>query len=430
MSANESRRRTGLDQSLESSPKSKTDNTLPYNGEKLGKDSIRLIEIEPAACESDPLVCTMTEIAFGSRPKFEALSYMWGTEKAKDAIMLNGFPFEVGKNLLDALHFLRSRVTSKDVCRLFWIDAICINQSNVEERNRQIRIMDQIYFRAGTVVVWLGSKYSESQKEMMSGQKLEKDKKPKENAPRSDSSTQQKMVRLLRTDLYWGRLWILQEIGRAKRLRVCYGTEESTWEDFMQLIAMHNGDGATGPLRLDSLLRKEKYNDSHTLKRLLEEHREAICSEPRDKIYGLVGLASDAARFPMDYKKSLYDVWKDTMVFMNQWGLFKDESQILPTGALVKSLLMANHSDPLSQLSKEYKDQIDSTQLIDNLNSPLIFGLKAALLGCIVCVGPLVSDIVSSPDEATRWRMSHSGYTVRTNWGQLIKNTTHCSALS
>jgi hypothetical protein len=73
----------------------------------------------------------------------------------------------------------------------------------------------------------------------------------------------------------------------------------------MDFIAMHNSDGSTGPLRLDRLLRQEKYNDSHTLKRLLEEHREAKCAEPRDKVYGLVGLASDAAQFPMDYSKSL-----------------------------------------------------------------------------------------------------------------------------
>lgn len=406
MSANQSRRRTDLGSSLEGSTKPKTDNRLPYQGGELDKNSLRLVEIQPAAHESDPVVCTLSEVTFGSRPMFEALSYMWGTEKADDAITLNGHPFEVGKNLLDALHFLRSQAMFKKTCHLFWIDAICINQSDVEERNRQVRIMDQIYFRADTVVVWLGSKYSEFQREMISELKLEESEKLGEGSLQIGNSTQQKMVRHLRTDPYWDRLWILQEIGKARQLRVCYGNETFSWDDFMNLMTLHNGDGATGPLRLDRLLRKEKYNDSHTLKRLLKEHRATKCSEPRDKVYGLIGLASDAGEFPIDYNKSLYEVWKDTMVFMNTWNLFQDESQILPIGALVKSLLMANHSDPLSQLSKEHKDQVDSTQLIDNPENPLIFRLKAAAIGCIVCVGPSANDIVSGPDEATGWRIA------------------------
>ncbi|KAL6802806.1 heterokaryon incompatibility domain-containing protein [Trichoderma sp. SZMC 28013] len=406
MSANQSRRRIDLDQSPENSTKPKIDNILPYQGRELETNSLRLVEIQPAAHESDPVVCTLNGVSFGDRPKFEALSYMWGTEKADDAITLNGHPFEVGKNLLDALLFLRGSIMSKKTCQLFWIDAICINQNDVEERNRQVSIMDQIYFRAVTVVVWLGSKYAEIQNEIIGELRLEESGMPGKGSSQSVNSAQQKMVRHLRTDPYWDRLWILQEIGRARQLRVCFGNETFSWEGFMSFVALHNSDGTTGPLKLNRLLREEKYNDSHTLKRLLEEHREAKCSKPRDKVYGLVGLASDAGEFPIDYKKSLYEVWKDTMVFMNKRNLFQDESQILPTGALVKSLLMANHSDPLSQLSKEHEDQVDSTQLINDSQSPLGFHLKASLLGCIVCVGPSASDIISKLDEATRWRIA------------------------
>ncbi|KAL6823513.1 heterokaryon incompatibility domain-containing protein [Trichoderma camerunense] len=367
--------------------KPKIDNTLSYRGRRLDGDSLRLIEIHPAAHQGDPLVCTLTEVTLGNKPNFEALSYTWGTDKATYAITLNGQPFQVGENLLGALIFLRGRAMSNKARQLFWIDAICINQSNLEERSNQVRIMNHIYSRASTVVVWLGSKYAEYQKDMK-----------RELLPKGSNSTQQKMVRYLLTDPYWNRLWILQEIGRARQLQVCFGNQTFPWDQFMRLISMYNSDGATGPLRLNRLLRQEKSNDSHTLKRLLVEHRDAKCSEPRDKVYGLIGLASDAGEFPIDYKKSLYEVWKDTMEFMNKWNLFKDESQILPMGALVKSLLMANHSDPLSQLSK------DSTQLIDNPKSPLVFHLKAVSVGCIVCAGPSASDIVSRPDDANQWR--------------------------
>jgi hypothetical protein len=404
MSANQSRRRTDVGLGPVSSTRPKIDNTLPYPGRELDKDSMRLVEIQPAAHESEPVVCTLSEVTFGSKPKFEALSYMWGTESAEESISLNDVPWEVGRNLLDALRFLRRQVAYGKAHQPFWIDFISINQSNVEERNRQLRIMDQIYFRASTVVVWLGSGCTEFQRGIIGELEAEKGEKGEQDSSQDSNSIQQKLVRYLRTDPYWDRLWILQEIGSAKMLRVCFGNESSSWEQFMDFIAMHNSDGSTGPLRLNRLLRQEKYNDSHTLKRLLEEHREAKCAEPLDKVYGLVGLASDAAQFPMDYSKSLYEVWKDTMVFMNCRGLFKEESQILPIGALVKSLLMANNSDPRSQISREHEDRVDSTQLIDNPNSVLVFHLKAVPLGCIIHVGPLAIDVISRPSEALEWR--------------------------
>ncbi len=393
-----------------------TDSTMPYQGGELLSDRIRLVEIEPAANDSDPVVCTLRTVTFASRPKFEALSYRWGTEDANKAIILNGFPFNVKKNLLDGLLFFRQQADSGKTSQSLWIDALCINQNDLEERNRQVRIMDQIYLRAKTVVVWLGSGYAKFQRAMMGEPEAEG------NGSQPVANIQRRMVRELQNDKYWGRLWIIQEIGQAGILRVCFGNAAFgnavfAWEDFIQLIALHHGDGNTGPIKLDRLLRKEKYNDSHTLKRLLEDHREAECSEPKDKVYGLVGLAVDAAEFPVDYKKSSYEVWKDTMVFMNRWGLFKEESQILVVGALVRSLLMPNHSDPLSQISNQQVDQVDPTRLLDNPKSPHVFCLEAIPVGCILCVGPSVNSLVAAPDGASRWRLAIQKVFSAAEWG-------------
>ena len=78
------------------------------------------------------------------------------------------------------------------------------------------------------------------------------------------------------------------------------------------MVTLHNSR-SDGPLRLNHLLR-EKYISSHTLRRLLQDHQAALCKEPRDKIYGLVGLAADANGFPhMNYNMPLIEIWKDTM---------------------------------------------------------------------------------------------------------------------
>lgn len=93
-----------------------------------------------------------------------------------------------------------------------------------------------------------------------------------------------------------------------------------------------------GPSKLDRH-RKERYSGSHTFPRLLVDHKAAQCKEPRDKIYGLVGLAADARGFPMDYQKPLIDVWVDTMEFVNRRQLVS-EANMIPFGKLVKNLLM------------------------------------------------------------------------------------------
>jgi hypothetical protein len=62
----------------------------------------------------------------------------------------------------------------------------------------------------------------------------------------------------------------------------------------------------------------EKYGDGHKLQNLSENHQQALCKEPRDHVYGFVGLATDCVEgFPLDYQKSLFEVWKDTVMYRN-----------------------------------------------------------------------------------------------------------------
>ena len=204
-----------------------------------------------------------------------------------------------------------------------------------------------IYFRAKTVVVWLGRKYerfglqtkiqrTNIQDISQTGPQIVEPglglilaseqllPLPLETGGSfKGTAEEQEMVAELRGDRYWDRVWIIQELGRANQIKVCFGHDSAMgWTQFIALITLHNS-GSEGPLMINRLL-QEKYSGSHTLRKLLEDHRKALCQEPRDKIYGLVGLAADAIRFPMDYGRSLADVWKDTMVFMNSRKLLPE----------------------------------------------------------------------------------------------------------
>ena len=77
---------------------------------------------------------------------------MWGSEAKPCSISINGCDLPVGENLYAALVHLRDH----SIERTIWIDAICINQDDEEEKGQQVQSMAKIYAKASGVIVWLG----------------------------------------------------------------------------------------------------------------------------------------------------------------------------------------------------------------------------------------------------------------------------------
>lgn len=293
---------------------------FPHQPLSTEADCTRFIQIEPAESDEGPVSCRLVEIAFGDRPKYEALSYLWGDcgLDNSDTILLNGAEFHVGHNLYDALCYLRHQSLDK----LFWIDAICIDQDNTAERNQQVRIMGQIYFRATTVIVWLGSKYTEYQRHLSSESlqtapapmadpgaepRIPTDQEEASNTSRARFKEKQ-LVEALIGDEYWNRLWIIQEIARARVLKVSFGTWDYTWENFIHFLTAHNL-GDSRPLKLSRQVREVKVRETgYPICQLFKDHHQAQCKDRKDMVYGLVGMASDVCDFPIDYNKSLIEI--------------------------------------------------------------------------------------------------------------------------
>ena len=85
---------------------------------------------------------------------YTALSYTWGNLEKVKSIEVGGKRLKITQNLFG---FLYSWDTSKlERPSLFWIDAICINQTNLIERNYQVGLIKKIYTQAAKVLVWLG----------------------------------------------------------------------------------------------------------------------------------------------------------------------------------------------------------------------------------------------------------------------------------
>ncbi|KAI0405265.1 heterokaryon incompatibility protein-domain-containing protein [Xylaria palmicola] len=97
--------------------------------------------------------CTLRIIDVTHSPlRYEALSYVWGIEKAPEPIKCHGYDVPITLNLRHALLALRHPT----LIRPLWVDAVCINQEDMGERARQVAYMRLVYQHASRVVVWLG----------------------------------------------------------------------------------------------------------------------------------------------------------------------------------------------------------------------------------------------------------------------------------
>ncbi|KAG5811104.1 hypothetical protein H9Q74_006174 [Fusarium xylarioides] len=143
-----------------------TSNGSHYAGAlSVERHDIRLLHVEPGAFD-DPIRCSFRLASLkeveSKRIDFHALSYCWGDPTEREDIFLSkegdfgngkeGMPFSIGKSAAQALRRLRL----EDETLVIWIDAVCINQDDLEERAQQVTLMSQIYSLASVVHIWLG----------------------------------------------------------------------------------------------------------------------------------------------------------------------------------------------------------------------------------------------------------------------------------
>ncbi|KAE8452944.1 hypothetical protein EG329_012131 [Mollisiaceae sp. DMI_Dod_QoI] len=191
-------------------------------------DEIRLLQLHPKSW-GERIRCTVKHVKFSDGSPYEALSYMWGSAGMLYPITIDKSEVYVRENLQSALQHLRLESEIREL----WIDALCINQRNVHERNHQVAQMGMIYNQATRVVVWLGASDTTS---LAAFQALN-------NWPIQASSTGAEIIRVndqllaihsLLSRNYWKRLWIVQEFLNSRDFIVwcgndsCFGVQ-MTW---------------------------------------------------------------------------------------------------------------------------------------------------------------------------------------------------------
>jgi hypothetical protein len=123
-----------------------------YVHEPLPPDppTIRVLNLIPTSSHDSPIQLTLKQIRLTD--DYNCLSHMWGDSKDQEVIFINNKRFEVRRNLYDFLCLARKL----SITDTLWIDAICINQEDIQERNKQVQLMGDIYEKAYQVLIYPG----------------------------------------------------------------------------------------------------------------------------------------------------------------------------------------------------------------------------------------------------------------------------------
>lgn len=305
----------------------------------------RLLTLQPNSDESI-IKCDMQTYNHHDRPPYSALSYTWGPDIAHINIEINGVKVSVRENLWDFLQQQRLHVNYGP----FWIDALCIQQSKVHERNHQVRMMDSIYKQARAVLIWLGKERDGSDIAMQMLADWEWDFEhipPAVTVMRTIHGTEmclpylekgsfrkhvsveeaRNILKLFQRE-YWSRMWIIQEVMLAHRLEILCGTKtlsESRLRRFIKhrremcnpqnrysFVPGHE-EITSSPAWPIATMRSalKKSHEGTGFQRLLQTYGHHECEDIRDKVYALAGVWTYKSSLDIDYRKSAKEILLD-----------------------------------------------------------------------------------------------------------------------
>ena len=383
---------------------------LIYRPLRRDNQEIRLLEIQPAADQNDPLRCTLRHKKLHSA-EYDAISYVWGDQinnrSHADITYHSGKKFtsalrgtfsscfapderqgqgdqsyrnSIGSSLGAALKHLRQKSRPITV----WTDALCINQSDDEEKSWQVRLMTQIYSNAKVVHAWLGPRVGEKPEvidavnaafdsvnlvaqhldninyELLTSPErlwlatcFELAQPWSGNIPQpgkghsawalklrtrlmSEDSWGQNLsalIALSRND-YFSRIWILQESGKAHNSTFHYAGRKAAYRPlFLSLCLAQGFCTSNSPLiprtlsadfdaRFLSCLTARMESDLNGILQMTYFSRSRMhqATDPRDLIFGLLGLTSGNVEIKVDYSLSVEQVYVKTAQMLLRQG--------------------------------------------------------------------------------------------------------------
>lgn len=323
----------------------------PYSYQRLNENELRFLRI---AHDGSKTGSPSRSILTGGVEEVQsciAVSYVWGQSTRRVSIECDGRSLKLTENLSHALRALQCRYQAVNI----WADAICINQEDDIEKARQLRLMGRIYGEAARVVIWLGQdeKMGTLAFDMVcrvagaictqKGVQIDSlparealthlvEDVPASSFPAYDSSDWLP-VRWLFDQPWFQRVWVIQEVSGNRNIDVMCGRSRIDWASVALVATWIEANDQRHFARPDSAFRglRGVYNASFLFDtarsrdnawlQLLSEARSFAATDPRDKIFGLLGHPSvdwgeDAGTQGLvaDYSKTMTEVFADVVV--------------------------------------------------------------------------------------------------------------------
>ncbi|CZR67662.1 uncharacterized protein PAC_17561 [Phialocephala subalpina] len=296
-----------------------------YQPLNLDRPSIRLLKLLEGNF-GDDIQCELIDGWIEESIPYDALSYTWGSTERAATITVDGSIMGVTVNAYEALQQIRS----KDESRYLWIDAICIDQENLQERGHQVQQMGLIYQKAERVFIWLGQGTKETDLVMDSMKSLHDIFIKKEGGWRELARFRMSVcpagcyegMELILSRPWFRRIWVLQEIANARVATVLCGRKSISASTFAQvpgLLGLQPDPHCQAVLDIMPGLSRQTswWKEKRDLYTLLKKFRESEATDERDIVYALLGISSDACKVLLpNYEKPLLQVIRDTTSFL------------------------------------------------------------------------------------------------------------------
>jgi len=272
-----------------------------------------------------PVSWSLKYTTLRNAPPFIALSYVWGSLEKTETIQIDRQPVRVSLNLGMVLRRIQEQEISISE---FWIDALCIDQNDNAEKSDQIQRMAQIYQAAQYVIAWLGEETMATRAMYQCANRIFSPaaskstlKIPSIDFPQQleyfDSNPGDGLLDLSSRP-YWRRVWILQEFAVARDVHIMCGSGTLQWEQFYyvyQLLGLDKKASMSLRLTFSPFLENAMQRIFNTRQRFHKKDRisaqykltlefllmqtsivgtSMASTDPRDKIYALLGLSTDA----------------------------------------------------------------------------------------------------------------------------------------
>jgi hypothetical protein len=318
------------------------------NYSALQEGDIRVLELKPGSGDS-PIVISLKHVSMLEGLQYEAISYVWGNgldlhyidfeENNPGSIETVRKSVTVTRNLRDALQQFRDPVQPRTI----WADALCINQQDFDERAQQVRLMGEIYAKAHRILLWLGLENEETSDaisflvdvakscgenwELEKYQELYKLGQLRKLIDVSELphiGGELAAVRLFER-AWFHRIWVVQEIAASQEVLVSIGPHTVLFDclglSALWAIELHSRGRTSHTISLGVLnairIWQKRFAEVISPAYLLHYGRSFLATDPRDKIYGLLGFPAlhDAlVDLEPDYNMSVEEVYTETAV--------------------------------------------------------------------------------------------------------------------